>query len=50
MLVDIGGVLTRALEGGPFETELLRLFVPLLADEAGLFFSENGDSPGTSTW
>jgi signal transduction histidine kinase/DNA-binding response OmpR family regulator len=50
VLVDIGGVLTRALDGGPFETELLRLFVPLLADEAGLFFPENEDSPGTSTW
>jgi signal transduction histidine kinase/DNA-binding response OmpR family regulator len=50
VLVDIGGVLTRALDGGPFETELLRLFVPLLADEAGLFFPESGDGPGTSTW
>jgi signal transduction histidine kinase/DNA-binding response OmpR family regulator len=50
VLVGIGGVLTRAVDGSPFETELLSLFVPLLADEAGLVFSAHGDSPGTSTW
>jgi len=50
VLVEIGGVLTRAVDGSPFETELLSLFVPLLADEAGLVFSANGDSPGSSTW
>ncbi len=50
VLVGIGGVLTRAVDGSPFETELLSLFVPLLADEAGLVFSPSGDSPGTSTW
>lgn len=50
VLVEIGGVLTRAGDGSPFETELLSLLVPLLADEAGLVFSPNGDSPGTSTW
>jgi len=50
VLVEIGGVLTRAVDGSPFETELLSLFVPLLADEAGLVFSANGDVPGSSTW
>jgi signal transduction histidine kinase/DNA-binding response OmpR family regulator len=50
VLVEIGGVLTRAVDGSPFETELLSLFVPLLADEAGLVFNANGDSPGSSTW
>ncbi|HEY2924197.1 MAG TPA: response regulator, partial [Candidatus Eisenbacteria bacterium] len=50
VLVEIGGVLTRAVDGSPFETELLGLFVPLLAEEAGLVFSANGESPGTSTW
>src|SRR6185503_18101998 len=50
VLVEIGGVLTRAVDGSPFETELLQLFVPLLAEEAGLVFNANGDSPGTSTW
>jgi len=50
VLVEIGGVLTRAVDGSPFETELLSLFVPLLADEAGLVFSSSGDSPGSSTW
>jgi signal transduction histidine kinase/CheY-like chemotaxis protein len=50
VLVDIGGVLTRAVDGSPFETELLSLFVPLLADEAGLVFSANADTPGSSTW
>src|SRR5438552_14023807 len=32
VLVEIGGVLTRAVDGSPFEKELLALFVPLLAD------------------
>jgi len=50
ILVEIGGVLTRAVDGSPFETELLALFVPLLAEEAGLIFNANGDSPGASTW
>jgi len=50
VLVEIGGVLTRAVDGSPFETELLSLFVPLLADEAGLVFKSNGDSPGSATW
>jgi CheY-like chemotaxis protein len=50
VLVEVGGVLTRAVDGSPFETDLLRLLVPLLADEAGLVFSAYGDSPGTSTW
>ena len=50
VLVEIGGVLARALDGRPFEAELLSLFVPLLADEAGLVFVASGDSPGTSTW
>ena len=50
VLVEIGGVLTRAVDGSPFETELLHLFVPLLAEEAGLVFNASGDSPGTSTW
>ena len=50
VLVAIGGVLTRAVDGSPFETELLSLFVPLLADEAGLVFSNHGDAPGSSTW
>ena len=50
VLVEIGGVLTRAVDGSPFETELLSLFVPLLADEAGLVFTSNADSPGSSTW
>src|SRR5258706_8498313 len=48
VLVEIGGVLTRAVDGSPFETELLSLFVPLLADEAGLVFSAFWDSPGSS--
>ena len=50
VLVEIGGVLTRAVDGSPFETELLSLFVPLLADEAGLVFSAHAESPGSSTW
>jgi len=50
VLVEIGGVLTRAVDGSPFETELLSLFVPLLADEAGLVFKSNGESPGSATW
>jgi len=50
VLVEIGGVLTRAVDGSPFETELLSLFVPLLAEEAGLVFSASADAPGSSTW
>jgi signal transduction histidine kinase/CheY-like chemotaxis protein len=50
VLVEIGGVLTRAVDGSPFETELLSLFVPLLAEEAGLVFSPSADAPGSSTW
>jgi CheY-like chemotaxis protein len=50
VLVEIGGVLTRAVDGSPFETELLSLFVPLLAEEAGLVFSPSPDAPGSSTW
>ena len=50
MLVEIGGVLTRAVDGSPFEKELLALFVPLLADEAGIVLSGTHDSPGNSTW
>jgi len=50
VLVEIGGILTRAVDGSPFETELLSLFVPLLADEAGIVFSATGDSPDSSTW
>ena len=50
VLVEIGGVLTRAVDGSPFETELLSLFVPLLAEEAGLVFTASADAPGSSTW
>src|SRR5258706_12680947 len=50
VLVEIGGVLTRAVDGSPFEKELLALFVPLLADEAGIVLSAPHDSPGNSTW
>jgi signal transduction histidine kinase/DNA-binding response OmpR family regulator len=50
VLVEIGGVLTRAVDGSPFEKELLALFVPLLADEAGIVLSATHDSPGNSTW
>jgi signal transduction histidine kinase/DNA-binding response OmpR family regulator len=50
VLVEIGGVLTRAVDGSPFEKELLGLFVPLLADEAGIVLSGTHDSPGNSTW
>ena len=50
VLVEIGGVLTRAVDGSPFEKELLALFVPLLADEAGIVLSATDGSPGSSTW
>jgi len=50
VLVEMGGVLAHAFDGRPFEAELLSLFVPLLAEEAGLVFVASGLSPGTSTW
>ena len=50
VLVEAGGVLTRSLDGSGFELELLRLFVPLLADQAGIAFPENGPHRGPPTW
>jgi signal transduction histidine kinase/DNA-binding response OmpR family regulator len=50
LMVDAGGILTRSLDGSAFEGELLGLFVPHLADEAGLVFLDGGQRPGPSTW
>jgi signal transduction histidine kinase/DNA-binding NarL/FixJ family response regulator len=50
LLVETGGILTRSLDGSAFEGELLSLFVPSFADEAGLVFLDGGQRAGASTW
>ncbi|HTM57826.1 MAG TPA: response regulator, partial [Candidatus Udaeobacter sp.] len=50
VLVEAGGVLTRSLHGAAFESELLALLIPDLADQAGIVYPESGPYRGDSVW
>jgi CheY-like chemotaxis protein len=49
VLLDASDVLQRSIDGSEFEEALLALFVPLIADEAGIVFTDE-PTPRSSVW